>query len=73
VALNVTVTETGSPGFVTVFPCGSALPTASNLNYGVNSTIPNAVVAKVGIGGKVCFYTHTPTQILADVNGYFTG
>jgi len=73
VALNVTVTGTATPGFVTVFPCGSALPTASNLNYGLNTTIPNAVIAKVGIGGKVCFYTHTPTDILADVNGYFTG
>jgi hypothetical protein len=73
VALNVTVTDAQAAGFVTVFPCGMARPTASNLNYGIGTIIPNAVIAKVGAGGMVCFYTHTPTQILADVNGYFTG
>jgi hypothetical protein len=73
VALNVTVAETQLPGFVTVFPCDATLPNAANLNYGVNSVIPNAVIAKMSAQGTVCFYTHTPTQIIVDVNGYFTG
>ena len=33
VVLNVTVTEAQGDGFITVFPCGAAQPTASNLNY----------------------------------------
>ena len=33
VVLNVTVTGAQGSGFVTVFPCGEALPTASNLNF----------------------------------------
>ena len=71
VVLNVTVTETQGPGFVTVWPCGSARPTASNLNYQTGSTIPNAVVAKVGVGGKVCLFTMAPAHLIADVNAYF--
>jgi hypothetical protein len=71
VVLNVTVTEPQGPGFVTVFPCGSARPTASNLNFTTGETIPNLVIAKVGAGGKVCFYVHATTQLVVDVSGFF--
>lgn len=73
VALNVTVTETQSPGFVTVFPCDGTPPTASNLNFGVGTTVANAVLAKVGPGGQVCFYSLAAHHLLVDVNGYVTG
>jgi hypothetical protein len=73
VVLNVTVTDSQAAGFVTVYPCDPLPPTASNLNYGTGVIIPNAVIAKVSNTGTVCFYTHTATQILADVSGYFTG
>src|SRR6185295_18541998 len=39
VVLNVTVTDAQAAGFVTVFPCGSARPLASNLNYVAGSTV----------------------------------
>ena len=42
--LNVTVTEAAAPGYLTVYPCDADRPTASNLNYGTGSTIPNAVI-----------------------------
>src|ERR1700692_4901979 len=71
VVLNVTVTEALGPGFVTVYPCGSERPTASNLNYVVGSTMPNAVIAKVGANGQVCLYTLAPVHLIVDVNGYF--
>ncbi len=71
VVLNVTVTGPVLPGFVTVFPCGSAPPNASNLNFGVGQTVPNAVIAKVGSGGKVCVFTSTSMDLIVDVNGYF--
>jgi hypothetical protein len=71
VVLNVTVAEAQAPGFVTVFPCGTALPTASNVNYLAGSVIPNAVIAKVGAGGSVCLFTYAATHLIVDVNGYF--
>ena len=33
--------------------------------------VPNAVIAKVGDGGKVCVFTYGTTDLLVDVNGYF--
>ena len=71
VVLNVTATEATGAGYLTVFPCGSPQPLASNLNFGAGDTIPNAVVAKVGTGGAVCFYSNVGVHLIVDVNGYF--
>jgi hypothetical protein len=71
VVLNVTAVNPGGGGFVTVFPCGQPLPQASNLNYQAGDVVPNAVLAKVGAGGKVCFYSYAETDLLVDVGGYF--
>jgi hypothetical protein len=71
VVLNVTATEGAGAGFVTVFPCGSSKPLASNLNFVTGEAIPNAVVAKIGTGGKVCLYTNVAVHLIVDVNGFF--
>ncbi|TDT15306.1 PKD domain-containing protein [Ilumatobacter fluminis] len=70
VMLNVTAVLPDGAGHVTVFPCGSSMPTASNLNYVAGQVVPNAVLAKVGAGGKVCFYSHAGVHLVVDVNGY---
>jgi hypothetical protein len=71
VALNLTSTNSDAPyGFATVYPCGSPRPLASNVNYSVNDT-PNMVMAKIGEGGRVCIYTSSSTNFVADINGYF--
>jgi hypothetical protein len=70
VVLNVTATGGLAPGYVTVFPCGSPMPTASNVNIAVGVTTPNLVIAKVGAGGKVCLFTSAATHLLADLAAY---
>jgi len=69
--LNIAVTGTTAPGFITVYPCGSPRPTAANLNYAADQTIPNGVIAKIGTDGKVCIYTYAATHLVADIGGYF--
>jgi hypothetical protein len=73
VALNVTVTEPENAGFVKVWPCGQTAPNASSLNYVAGQTVANAVIAKVGSGGKVCLLTTAESHLVADVNGWFEG
>ena len=68
--LNVTVAEPAAAGFVTVYPCGTTLPTASNLNYLGNQTVPNAVIAALG-DGAVCLFTKSATHLIVDVSGWF--
>jgi len=72
VALNVTMTQPTGPGFVTVYPCGSTPPTASNLNFVADQTIANAVVTKLGPGSTVCLFTSVAGHLVVDVNGWFT-
>lgn len=69
VSMNVTVTESTGPGFVTVYPCG-ARPTASSLNFSTGQTIPNAVISQVSGAGEVCFFSSTPTHLVVDLNGW---
>jgi PKD repeat protein len=70
VSLNVTVTDPGASGFVTVYPCGQR-PTASNLNYIAGQTIPNAVIAPLSAAGEICLFSSADTHLLADINGWF--
>ena len=69
VLLNVTVTNPVAAGFITVYPCGEARPLASSVNFVAGATVPNLVIAKVGAGGQVCFYTMTTTDLIVDVGG----
>ena len=72
VVLNVTAVGPNSGGFITVFPCGVTQPNASNVNYVAGDVIANAVIAKVGTDGKVCFFSSAQTDLLVDVSGYYT-
>jgi hypothetical protein len=69
--LNITGMEALVDTFVTVWPCGAARPLASNLNLAAGATAPNLVIAKVGVGGKVCLFTSGAAQLVADLAGYF--
>ena len=74
VLLNVTVVEPevgNEGGYVTVYPCASGRPDASNLNFTNGQIIPNTVIAPVDPSGNICFYSYGKTHILADVAGYF--
>lgn len=70
VVLNVTGTNPTNDGYVTVWPCGTARPTASNLNLVRNITTPNLVVTQIGAGGKVCLYTQAGTDLIADITAW---
>src|SRR6266550_1489848 len=72
VVLNVTVTNTTAPSFLTVYPTGATRPLASNLNWTAGKTIPNLVEVPIGSGGKVTFYNAAgSTDVIADLEGYF--
>ena len=69
--MNVTATDGAANGFVTVYPCDIARPTASNLNYVTGQTVPNQVVVALAASAKVCFYTLTPVHLVADLGGWY--
>ena len=73
VGLNLTVTGATTAGYVTVWPCGTDMPNASNLNFAAGATVANSALVRVGSSGKVCVFTEAATDLIVDVTGYFTG
>jgi hypothetical protein len=71
--LNVTVTDAQGPSYLTVYPTGQPLPLASNLNFVGGQTVPNRVMVPLGSNGQINIYNGwNTTDIVVDVNGYFT-
>jgi hypothetical protein len=71
--LNVTVTDTTSASYLTVYPQGETQPLASNLNWVGGDTVPNRVVVPVSSTGMITLYNYTGrTDVVVDVDGYFT-
>ena len=72
VALNVTVTEPQSSGFVTAYPCGQTRTDDEQPELRRRPDIANLVVIALPANGKVCLFTADATHLVADVNGYFS-
>jgi hypothetical protein len=72
VVVNVTVTDTAGPGFLTAWPQGSR-PLASNVNYERSGqTIANQVIVPIGADGKIRVYTLSSAHVVLDVAAWYT-
>ena len=73
VSMNVTATGAADAGFITVFASDRDRPWASNVNFGAgDATVANLATSKVSADGNVCFYASTATDLVVDVQGYFS-
>ncbi|MFE3560241.1 PKD domain-containing protein [Streptomyces sp. NPDC059193] len=74
VVLNLTVTNTTTPGHIIAWGSGRDRPTTSNINYGPGETVPNLVIMPVGRDGNVNLDNRGwgSVDLIADVTGYFT-
>lgn len=71
VVLNVTAFSWNTGGHLRVFPTGSPLPNASNLNFSPGQTVANLVEVPLGTGGQVSIYNAVGvTDVIVDVEGY---
>ena len=72
VALSVIAVAPTSSSFLTVSPSLVARPLASTLNMVAGQTIPNLVLAKIGVNGAIDIYNHAgTTHVVVDVVGWF--
>src|ERR1700737_924147 len=74
VSLNITVTNTQGPGFISIYPQGGVTPLVSTLNYVAGQTVANAAVVPLGSGGGVTVVAGVSgTDLIIDTNGYYAG
>jgi uncharacterized protein YvpB len=72
VVLNVTVTNTTAPSYLTVYPAGSSAPGTSNLNWTAGVTLANLVTVPIGVNGMVSLFNGGgQTDVLVDVEGWY--
>jgi len=72
-ALNLTMTESAAPGYVTEFPAGAAMPTSSVLNVDrAGQTRAAAGIFPVSAAGMSLFVS-AGGHLVVDIVGYFTG
>jgi|GEM_PF-2938123 len=74
VSVNLTVTETAMPGYLSARPTApSEPPPTSNLNYsGIGQDRAAMATVPLAADGSFSIYAHGTTHIVADVLGYFT-
>ena len=70
-AAIVTITSVGScmAGFLTVFACGTAVPTASVVNAEADTVVANSAVVGLS-GGAFCVYSSQPTDVVIDLTAW---
>lgn len=68
--LNVTAVGPLAAGHLTVYPCGGAVPNASNVNYLAGGTVAGAAFTKLDADGRACVATHAATHVVVDVAGH---
>ncbi|MEO8127380.1 MAG: hypothetical protein ABJF23_19865 [Bryobacteraceae bacterium] len=71
-SVNVTVVPLGVLNFLKLWPAGIAQPLVSTLNSLDGSIVANAAVAVAGDNGAVSVYVTNTTEVIIDVNGYYT-
>jgi hypothetical protein len=72
VSLNVTVTQTGAPGHVVLYPSGALVqPVASVINFRAGQTRASNAIVQLGSDGGLTVVSAAPTHLIIDVSGYF--
>ncbi|MGZ4678815.1 MAG: hypothetical protein ACXV98_11440 [Ilumatobacteraceae bacterium] len=70
VAINLTITQPVSAGFVTVFPCQAAVPVVSNIDYYAGQVVANLVETGAA-NGTICVHSMVRTHIVIDLEGTY--
>ena len=68
---NLTVTEPVGDGFITAFPCGTAAPTTSNLNFRAGESRAVALIIGVDAASRLCLTSIVDHHVVLDITGYY--
>ncbi|MBL8231385.1 MAG: hypothetical protein JNL98_23020 [Bryobacterales bacterium] len=71
-SLNVTAVPRGPLPYVSLWPTGQPQPTVSTLNAFEGNVVANAAIVPAGAGGAVSVFAAGATDLVLDINGYFT-
>jgi len=67
VQLNVTAADATADGYLTVYPCGGAVPATSSVNFRAGETAAAMVTVDLGPTGEVCVLASAPAHVIVDL------
>ena len=67
---NLTAVDPTGDGYLSIYPCGTAVPEVSNLNVHQGDTVANLIVTGLGSHGEVCIYSSVSTHVLLDISAW---
>ena len=76
VQLEIIAVNARAPGYLTVFPCSSAVPTVSAVNFRPSqpesalvtvSLISQPITGRTGVVADICVFSSAPTDVVVDV------
>ena len=68
--VNLTAVDPAGSGFVALYPCGSVVPTVSNLNVVRGAVVANRAVVSTAGTSRLCLFSSVDTDVVIDVEGY---
>jgi hypothetical protein len=68
--VNLTAVDPSSAGYLSLYPCGSAIPTVSNLNVVPGQVVANRALVSTGGLSRFCVYSSIDTDVVIDVEGF---
>ncbi|MDQ2725653.1 MAG: hypothetical protein M3Y36_09190, partial [Actinomycetota bacterium] len=72
VVVNVTVTNTTAPSFLSAYPTGQTTPQASDLNWAPGDTRANLAIVRPGSDGTITLFNDAlSVDAIVDVTGYY--
>ncbi len=71
--VTATAVDPAGPGYLTAYPCGTAPPVASALNYEAGPAVANLAVVAAGAGGQVCITSYAPADVVVDLAAWAPG
>ena len=71
--INMVAVDPTAPGYLTVWPCSDSKPLAAAVNYETGEDNANEFSIPIGDDGDICIYTHSATDVVVDVYGYYIG
>ena len=71
-SLNVTVVPRGYLDYLTIWPTGQSQPNISLLNSWDGRNKANAAIVPAGANGAISVYVTNKTDVILDIDGYFT-
>ena len=67
--VTVTGVQPSGPGYLTAFPCGTAPPLASTVNYEAGAAVANLAIVGLGAQRRFCVASYASADVVVDVAG----